>query len=132
MGRHVLTRRPAEGGGTCRTVAGDQSTARSAGAAEEIPGGQGPAHLLRRFPPLRVDGERGFSSRRLAVTGIAFHAILGLLGIRGQVDLRRPIWIINLDYEGFQPFAVTFARVKAGCAVCDEARVADLRIDYAE
>ncbi len=51
---------------------------------------------------------------------------------RGGLDFERPLWIVNLDYEGFQPFAVTFAKVARGCAVCDESKVAELTLDESE
>jgi len=63
------------------------------------------------------------------VAGIAFHGILALLGIRGRLDPDRPLWIANLDYEGFQPYALTVAKVQRGCPVCDENKIAELRLD---
>lgn len=84
------------------------------------------------FDATRVPGQEGLWGSVLAVSGVAFHMLLALLGVRGQLDYERPLWIVNLDYEGFQPFAVTFAKVARGCAVCDESRVADLSIASAE
>lgn len=81
------------------------------------------------FDETRTPGDRGLWGSVLAVSGIAFHGILGLLGIRGRIDLKRPLWIVNLDYEGFQPYAVTFCKVRQGCPVCDETKVAELQID---
>jgi molybdopterin/thiamine biosynthesis adenylyltransferase len=81
------------------------------------------------FDETRRHGQAGLWGSVLAISGIAFHAILALLGIRGCLDLERPLWIINLDYEGFQPYAVTFAKVQRGCAVCDESKIAELQID---
>lgn len=80
------------------------------------------------FDETRTPGQTGLWGSVLAVSGIAFHAILALLGIRGTIDFERPLWIINIDYPGFQPLAVTFARVSRGCAVCDESKVADLGV----
>jgi molybdopterin-synthase adenylyltransferase len=81
------------------------------------------------YDDTRTPGQRGLWGSVLAVSGIAFHGILALLGARGQLDLARPLWIANLDYEGFQPYAVTFCKVRRGCAVCDEAKIAELRIE---
>lgn len=82
------------------------------------------------FDETRVPGQTGLWGSVLAVSGIAFHAVLALLGIRGRLDSTRPLWIINLDYEGFQPYAVTFAKVSRGCAVCDESKIAELSLDH--
>lgn len=81
------------------------------------------------FDPTRTPGQSGLWGSILAVGGIAFHAILALLGIRGALDFERPLWIINLDYEGFQPYAVTFAKVQRGCPVCDESKIGELQVD---
>ncbi len=80
------------------------------------------------YDETRTPGQTGLWGSVLAVSGIAFHAILALLGIRGAIDFDRTLWIVNLDYEGFQPFAVIFARVARGCAVCDESQVAGLTV----
>lgn len=81
------------------------------------------------FDPTREPGQPGLWGSVLAVSGIAFHGILAMLGVRGSIDLERPLWIVNIDFPGFQPYAVTFARVERGCPVCDEGKVADLVID---
>jgi molybdopterin/thiamine biosynthesis adenylyltransferase len=81
------------------------------------------------FDDTRVPGQTGLWGSVLAVSGIAFHAILALLGIRGNLDLDHPLWIVNLDYEGFRPYAVTFARIARGCPVCDESKIEELRLD---
>jgi molybdopterin/thiamine biosynthesis adenylyltransferase len=81
------------------------------------------------FDPTRTPGATGLWGSVLAVSGIAFHVILALLNVRGKLDYDRPLWIVNLDYEGFRPYAVTFARVARGCAVCDESKVAELTVE---
>jgi molybdopterin/thiamine biosynthesis adenylyltransferase len=81
------------------------------------------------FDETRTPAQSGLWGSILAVGGIAFHAVLALLGIRGRLDLDYPLWIVNLDFEGFQPYAVTKARVQKGCPVCDESKIADLQID---
>jgi molybdopterin/thiamine biosynthesis adenylyltransferase len=80
------------------------------------------------FDDTRTPGQTGLWGSVLAVSGIAFHAILALLGVRGSINFERPLWIVNIDYAGFQPFAVTFAKVARGCAVCDEGKVAELSV----
>jgi molybdopterin/thiamine biosynthesis adenylyltransferase len=95
--------------------------------------GGGPARGSRSytdadFDETRAPGQSGLWGSILAVSGIAFHAILAMLGIRGRLDAERPLWIVNLDYEGFPPYAVTFAKVRRGCAVCDETKVGELGI----
>jgi hypothetical protein len=81
------------------------------------------------FDETRTPGQSGLWGSIQVVSGIAFHVILGLLGIRGQLDLERSVWIVNFDYEGFQPYAVTFAKPQRGCPVCDESKIAKLQID---
>jgi hypothetical protein len=81
------------------------------------------------FDETRTPAQSGLWGSIQVVSGVAFHVILALLGIRGRLDLDRSLWIVNLDYEGFQPYAVTFARVRRGCAVCDESKIADLQVD---
>jgi molybdopterin/thiamine biosynthesis adenylyltransferase len=81
------------------------------------------------FDETRAPGQRGLWGSILAIAGIAFHAILATMGIRGQLDLDHPLWIVNLDYEGFQPYAVTFARVQVGCPICDESKIGELSLD---
>ena len=79
------------------------------------------------FDETRVPAQEGLWPSILIVSGFVVHAILGMLGVR-KIDLEKPLWIVNIDYPGFQPYAVTFARVAKGCAVCDESRVADLSV----
>jgi hypothetical protein len=61
------------------------------------------------FDGTRAPGQRGLWGSVLVVSGIAFHGILALLGVQGRLDLERPLCIVNLDYAGFQPFAVTLS-----------------------
>jgi hypothetical protein len=84
------------------------------------------------FDPARTPGQPGLWGSVLAVAGVAFHGLLALTGVRGQLDLDRPLWIVNLDYAGFPPYALTRARVRRGCAVCDESKIADLAVEAAQ
>lgn len=79
------------------------------------------------FDETRVPGQEGLWSSILIVSGYVAHAVLGVLGVRA-LDLETPLWLVNIDYPGLAPHAVTFARVAKGCAVCDEGRVAGLGI----
>jgi len=72
-----------------------------------------------------VPGQRdkaGLWSNVLIVAGIQFQVVLGLLGLRDTIDHEHTTWLMNIsDYDcKLQPLAVTFARVKRGCPVCDE------------
>jgi molybdopterin/thiamine biosynthesis adenylyltransferase len=80
------------------------------------------------YDPTRVPGQTGLWGSVLAVAGIAFHVVLALAGVRGRLEMEHTIWIVNLDYEGFRPYAVTRAKVSRGCAVCDESRIAGLGV----
>jgi hypothetical protein len=81
------------------------------------------------FDETRTPGQSGLWGSVLAVGGIAFHVILALLGIRGRLDPERPLWFVNLDYAGLQPYAVTFAKVQKGCPVCDETKMSELQVE---
>lgn len=81
------------------------------------------------FDETRVPGRTGLWGSVLAVCGIAFQVLLSLAGVRGTLDREHTIWIVNLDFEGFRPYAVTRAKVAKGCAVCDESKVAALGLE---
>lgn len=81
------------------------------------------------FDETRVPGRSGLWGSVLAVSGVAFHAALALLGARGGLDPDYSLWIVNLDYDGFRPYAVTRCKVARGCAVCDESKIAALSVD---
>lgn len=81
------------------------------------------------FDVTRVPGRSGLWGSVLAVSGIAFQVALSLMGVRRELDREHTIWIVNLDYEGFRPYAVTRAKVARGCAVCDESKIAGLGVD---
>lgn len=82
------------------------------------------------FDETRAPARAGLWGSVLAVAGVAFHVVLGVLGAREAIDLERPLWIVNLDYEGFRPYAVTYAKIKKGCAVCDENKVKELTLEW--
>lgn len=84
------------------------------------------------FDDTRAPGQPGLWANILVIAGIAFQVILGLLGLRPEViDHEHTLWLANVsDYDlPFRPLAVTFAKVKRGCAVCDESLVGDLTIE---
>jgi len=83
------------------------------------------------FDDTRVSGQPGLWANILVTSGIGFQVILGLLGLRPQViDHEHTLWLVNIsDYDSaLQPLAVTFAKVKRGCAVCDESLVSTLTL----
>jgi molybdopterin/thiamine biosynthesis adenylyltransferase len=94
---------------------------------EEIPADQ-ERYTDPEYDPTRLPGQTGLWGSVLAVCGIAFHVALGLAGVRGRLDMEHTVWIVNLDYDGFRPYAVTRAKVARGCAVCDESRIAGLGV----
>lgn len=96
---------------------------------EDPPAAGGPERYTDPdFDETRAPARAGLWGSVLAISGVAFHVVLGVLGVREAVDLERPLWIVNLDYEGFRPYAVTRARLKKGCAVCDESKIAELSL----
>ncbi|MCL4401827.1 MAG: ThiF family adenylyltransferase [Acidobacteria bacterium] len=95
---------------------------------QEIPPGR-ERYTDPDYDETRTPWQTGLWGSVLAVGGVAFHVILALLGVRGSLDPERPLWIVNLDYEGLRPYSVTFAKVARGCPVCDESKVAELGFD---
>src|SRR5688572_1325906 len=74
------------------------------------------------FDETRVPGQAGLWANILAISGVAFQAILGLVGLRPElIDDEHTLWLMNVsDYESeLKPLAVTFATVQKGCAICD-------------
>ncbi len=80
------------------------------------------------FDETRTPGQPGLWGSILAVAGVAFRVTLALLQ-GDKLDYSRPLWIVNLDYPGFTPYAVTVAKVPRGCAVCDPSKVSELRVE---
>ena len=84
------------------------------------------------FDDTRAPGQPGLWANILVITGVAFQVILGLLGLRPEViDHEHTLWLVNVsDYQSeLRPLAVTFAKVKRGCAVCDESLVDALTLE---
>ncbi len=81
------------------------------------------------FDETRMPGQPGLWGSVLAVAGVAFRVTLGVLGVKSRLDYERPLWIVNLDFPGFTPYAATVAKVPRGCAVCDESKIAELRVE---
>ena len=84
------------------------------------------------FDDTRAPGQPGLWANILVITGVAFQVILGLLGLRPEViDHEHTLWLVNVsDYQSeLRPLAVTFAKAKRGCAVCDESLVDALTLE---
>jgi len=100
-----------------------------------------PADDPRKYTDPNYDGTKvpsqaGLWPNILVICGIAFQIILGLLDPeddrgRNLIDYEHTLWIVNIaGYDlPLQPLAVTFARVKKGCAVCDESKLETLGED---
>ena len=80
------------------------------------------------FDSTQVPGQPGIWPNILAIAGLEFQVILGLLGLRPVIDYEHSLWLVNVsDYDSpLQPFAVTFGTVKRGCPVCDDTSVHQL------
>ena len=81
------------------------------------------------FDDTRVSGQPGLWANILVVAGIAFQIILGLFGLRPEViDHDHTLFLVNVsDFaSALRPLATTFARVKKGCAICDESLIDEL------
>jgi len=69
----------------------------------------------------------------LIITGLQFQVVLGVMGLLDCIDYDCTLWLMNIsDCDSpLQPLAVTFAKVKKGCAVCDESKLSELDIGLA-
>lgn len=80
----------------------------------------------------RVPSQAGLWANILVISGVAFQVILGLLDPESDrarlIDYTRTLLLANVSkYDSpLQPLAVTFGKVKKGCAVCDESKLAEL------
>lgn len=83
----------------------------------------------------KLPGQAGLWPNILILTGFVFQVALGLLDPENErarlTDPERTLLLINISkYDSnLQPLAVTFGRVKKGCAVCDESKLAELGAD---
>ncbi len=77
------------------------------------------------FDDSKVPGQPGLWGNILVICGVAFHVIMGIF----QNDLpQQNLWLMNLTGEHLQPFALTYGKVKKGCAVCDESLLEKLTV----
>jgi len=83
------------------------------------------------FDSTKVPGQEGLWCNVLMAAGMQFQIVLGLFGLRDCIDYEHTLWLMNIsDYESpLQPLAVTFGKVKKGCAVCDESKLGELGCD---
>jgi molybdopterin/thiamine biosynthesis adenylyltransferase len=88
------------------------------------------------FDSTRLPGQAGLWPNILMIAAATFQVVLALLlpdAPAGQnlIDYEHTLWLINISaYESqLQPLAVTFGRLSKGCAVCDEAKLAELGSD---
>jgi hypothetical protein len=87
------------------------------------------------FDSTRTAGQPGLFANILAIAGIAFQVVLGLLDeasdCRRLINHEHTLLLFNLaKYDGpLQPLAVTFGRVEKGCAVCDASKLGELGKD---
>jgi hypothetical protein len=70
------------------------------------------------------------------ICAVTFQLVLALLDPAGDraanlIDHEHTLFLVNVSaYDSpLQPLAVTFGRVRKGCAVCDETRLAELGAD---
>jgi len=84
------------------------------------------------FDATKLPGQAGLWANILVITGVMFQVVLGLIDPdsdrRGLIDFEHTLFLVNVsNYDSrLQPLAVTFGRVKRGCAVCDATRLAEL------
>lgn len=84
------------------------------------------------FDATKMPGQAGLWANILVITGVMFQVVLGLLDPKSNrnmlIDFEHTLLLVNVSQYGsdLQPLAVTFGKVKKGCAICDENRLADL------
>jgi ThiF family len=84
------------------------------------------------FDGTRLPGQAGLWANILVISGVMFQVVLGLVDPesdrRQLIDLEHTLLLVNVSkYSAhLQPLAVTFGKVKKGCAVCDESRLVEL------
>ncbi|MCL5670984.1 MAG: hypothetical protein M1423_06790, partial [Acidobacteria bacterium] len=84
------------------------------------------------FDGTRLPGQAGLWANILMITGVMFQVVLGLLDPesdrRQLIDFEHTLFPVNVSKFGahLQPLAVTFGKVKKGCAVCAESALAEL------
>jgi hypothetical protein len=84
------------------------------------------------FDSTKVPGQAGLWANILIITGVIFQVVLGLLDPEGErariIDYEHTLFLVNISkYDSnLQPLAVTFGKVKKGCAVCDETKLMEL------
>lgn len=84
------------------------------------------------FDATKLPGQAGLWANILIIAGLSFQIVLALLdpeSDRGAlIDLEHTLLLFNVSKFGspLQPLAVTFGKVKKGCAVCDESQLAAL------
>lgn len=83
------------------------------------------------FDGTKTGGQPGLWPNVLIIAGMQFQVVLGVLGLRECIDYEHTLWLMNIsDYDSLlQPLAVTFGKVKKGCAVCDESKLGELGLD---
>lgn len=83
------------------------------------------------FDDTKTSGQPGIWPNALIIAGMQFQVVLGVLGLRDVIDDECSLWLMNISNRetGLQPLAVTFGKVKKGCPVCDESKLAELGSD---
>jgi hypothetical protein len=87
------------------------------------------------FDSTRLAGQPGLFANILAIAGVAFQVVLGLLDEesdrRRLIDYAHTLLLFNLGkYDGpLQALAVTFGKIEKGCAVCDVSKLGALGKD---
>jgi hypothetical protein len=84
------------------------------------------------FDSTKLPGQAGLWANILMVAGVTFQIALALLDSESDraalIDHDHTLFLFNISkYDSpLQPLAVTFGRVKKGCAICDESQLSEL------
>lgn len=84
------------------------------------------------FDGTRLPGQAGLWANILMVGALSFQIALALLDPESDraalIDYEHTLFLFNVSkYDSpLQPLAVTFGKIRKGCAVCDESKLAEL------
>jgi hypothetical protein len=84
------------------------------------------------FDATRLPGQAGLWANILMVAGLGFQVALALLDPESDraalIDHEHTLFLFNVSkYDSpLRPLAVTFGKVKKGCAICDESKLSEL------
>jgi hypothetical protein len=87
------------------------------------------------FDSTKIPGQAGLWANILIITGVMFQVVLALLDPENEraqlIDYDHTLFLVNVSNyaANLQPLAVTFGKVRKGCAICEESHLVELGKD---